>query len=162
MLMSLLIKICGLRTSDTLRAALAAGADMVGFVFVVESPRNVSLETARALARLVQPPVRKVALIVDADDAWIAAITDALAPDLLQLHGKETPERVAAIARKFGLPVVKAIGIAEPADLAMAAAYRDQADHLLIDAKPPRDARYPGGHGRPFDWSILEREHPAL
>jgi len=160
--MPLTIKICGLSTADTLDAALAAGADMVGFVFVAKSPRNIGLDVARALARQVKSPVCKVALIVDADDDAIGRIVAALAPDLLQLHGKETPQRVDAITARFGVPVVKAIGVSVRGDLDAVRVYRGRVEHVLIDAKPPKDAAYPGGHGRPFDWSILDEEHPAL
>jgi phosphoribosylanthranilate isomerase len=154
--MSLTLKICGLSTAETLDAALSAGADMVGFVFAAKSPRNVTVATAGTLGRQVGAAARKVALVVDPEDAVLAAIIAALEPDLLQLHGQETPERVADIRRRFGVAVMKAIGVAEPDDLAGIAAYRGVADTILIDAKPPRDAAYPGGHGRPFDWSILE------
>lgn len=148
------IKICGLSTPDTLDVALDAGADMVGFVFFAPSPRNISFHTARDLAARVEGRARKVALTVDADDATLDAIVAALAPDMLQLHGKETPSRVAAI-RARGLPVMKAIGVATPADLARAEDYADVADMILFDAKPPRDAVLPGGNGRVFDWAIL-------
>jgi phosphoribosylanthranilate isomerase len=160
--MALTIKICGLSTAETLEAALSAGADMVGFMFVAKSPRNVALDAARALARQVSGPVRKVAVIVDAEDEEIGRIVTAIAPDLLQLHGKETPERVDAISRTFRVPVVKAIGISARSDLAAGVPYEGRVERLLIDAKPPKDAAYPGGHGRPFDWSILDEEHPAL
>jgi phosphoribosylanthranilate isomerase len=160
--MPLTIKICGLSTADTVEAALAAGADMIGFVFAAKSPRCIGHDVARALARQVRAPARKVALVVDADDEAIDRIVAALAPDLLQLHGTETPERVEQITARFGLPVMKAIGVSARGDLDAATLHRGRARHLLIDAKPPKDAAYPGGHGRPFDWSILDEEHPAL
>jgi phosphoribosylanthranilate isomerase len=160
--MTLTLKICGLSTADTLDAAVRAGVDMVGFVFVAKSPRNVSVAAAESLGRRVGAAVRKVALVVDPDDDALAAIVAGFAPDLLQLHGQEPPERVADIRRRFGVGVMKAVGIAGPGDLAGIAAYRAVADHILIDAKPPRDAAYPGGHGRPFDWSILETGRDAL
>jgi len=152
----LLIKICGLSTPDTLDAALDAGADLAGFVFFPASPRHVSLETAAALGARVAGRAEKVALIVEADDELIAAIIGALAPDMLQLHGRESPERVAALRRRFGLPVMKALAVAEAADLAAVPAYGAVADRLLFDAKPPRDATRPGGLGRTFDWHLLD------
>src|SRR6266513_2071060 len=109
--MSLIVKICGLSTPETLDVALETGADMVGFIFFPPSPRNVSLETARALASRVQGKARKVAVTVDADDPLLASIIEALKPDMLQCHGHETPQRVAAVRESFGLPVMKALPI---------------------------------------------------
>lgn len=153
--MSLEIKICGLSTAETLDAALGAGADMVGMVFFPPSPRHVDLSTARALAAKARGRARIVALTVDADDAALADIVAAIHPDMLQLHGKESPEHVAAIRARFELPVMKAVGIATAADLAALAAYEGVADRLLLDAKPPKDAVLPGGNGVPFDWDLL-------
>jgi phosphoribosylanthranilate isomerase len=150
-----LVKICGLSSAATLDAALASGADMVGFVLFDPSPRNLSPEQARALAGQVRGRAQKVALTVDADDAKLGAIVDALAPDILQLHGNESPERVRAIRARFGIPVMKAIGVASRADLQKAAAYAEAADTLLFDAKPAPEAVLPGGNGQVFDWSIL-------
>jgi phosphoribosylanthranilate isomerase len=155
--MSLLIKICGLRTAEALDAALEGGADMVGFVFFAPSPRHIDLATARCLAQLVRGPVRKVALTVDADDTMLAGIIDALKPDLLQLHGHETPARVRAVKARFGLPVMKAIAVESNKDLDAIDIYADVADRLLFDARPPRDATRPGGLGKPFNWRLLER-----
>ena len=152
---SLIVKICGLSTPDTLDAALLAGADMVGFVFFAKSPRYIGLEMARDLGSRVEGRALKVALSVDASDAELAAIIEALAPDLLQLHGRETLERVAGIKARFGLPVMKAIGIAGAADVARAAEYTPMADWLLFDAKPMPDATRPGGNGVAFDWPLL-------
>ncbi len=160
--MPCVIKICGLSTSETLAAALAAGADMVGFVFVAKSPRYVSLAKARELAKQVGRRAAKVALLVDPVDEAIAAAIDALGADLIQLHGKETPERVGFIQTRFDRPVLKAVGVAQRRDLAAIAPYAGIARHLLIDAKPPKDAAYPGGHGAPFDWSILDALDPGL
>jgi phosphoribosylanthranilate isomerase len=160
--MSVQVKICGLSTPEALDVALDAGADMIGFVFFAASPRNVTPALARALAGRVNGRARKVALSVDADDAALAAAIDALAPDLLQLHGNETPARVAAVKAKFGLPVMKAIAIATRADLAAAAAYVGVADRLLFDARPPRDATRPGGLGKSFDWQLLHAIDPGL
>ncbi|MBG0809102.1 phosphoribosylanthranilate isomerase [Methylosinus sp. H3A] len=150
-----IVKICGLSTSPTLEATIAAGADMAGFVFFEKSPRHVSLETARALGRAAQDRIRKVALCVDADDSTLDAIVAALAPDLLQLHGAETPERVAAVKASFGLPVIKAVGVATAEDVARAAAFREAADILLFDAKPAPNAAVPGGAGTVFDWELM-------
>ena len=154
--MSVLVKICGLSAPDTLDAALDAGADMVGFVFFAPSPRNVSLHAARELGGRVKGRAEKVALTVDADDALLSNIVDVLRPDLLQLHGKETPARVGAIAQRFGLPVMKALPIETKADLGAIPSYLKVADRLLFDALPPRDATRPGGLGKPFDWHLLE------
>src|SRR3954471_22238614 len=154
--MSVLVKICGLSTPDTLNVALRAGADMVGFVFFPPSPRNISFETARALASRVQGKARKVALTVDADDALLEKIVEALKPDMLQLHGHETPQRVAAIRESFGLPVMKVLAVETQADLAAISNYTSVADRLLFDARAPREATRPGGLGKPFDWHLLE------
>lgn len=153
--MSVLVKICGLTTKAGLDAALACGADMAGFVFHEKSPRHVSLELAANLGRLVANGTRKVLLTVDASDASLAAAIAALDPQLLQLHGQETPERVASIRARFGLPVMKAIGIGEAADLAMIPLFDAIADYLLFDAKPSQSTGRPGGNGRSFDWSLL-------
>jgi phosphoribosylanthranilate isomerase len=154
--MSLQVKICGLSTPETLDIALDAGADAVGFVFFPPSPRNLSFEQARALGTRVKGRARKVALTVDADDALFEKVIEALKPDMLQLHGHETPQRVAAIRESFGLPVMKVLPIENNADLASIAPYTKVADRLLFDARPPRDATRPGGLGRPFDWHLLE------
>jgi phosphoribosylanthranilate isomerase len=154
--MTLLVKICGLTTPPALDAALAAGADMVGFVFFPPSPRNVGYEAARALARQVRGRAQKVALTVDASDEQLSAIVDALMPDMLQLHGKETPDRVVAVRTRFGLPVMKALPIAERADLAPIRLYDNVADRLIFDARAPLEATRPGGLGKSFDWRLLE------
>jgi phosphoribosylanthranilate isomerase len=151
----LIVKICGLSTPPTLAAALDAGADMVGFVFFPPSPRHISFETAADLGRRVEGRARKVALVVDADDPGIERVVASLAPDFLQLHGKETPERVAAIKARFGLPVIKAIAIARSTDLDRAKLYSEIADRLLFDAKAAPDAAAPGGNGLVFDWTLL-------
>jgi phosphoribosylanthranilate isomerase len=150
-----IIKICGLSTAPTLGAALDVGADMVGFVFFDKSPRHVTLDQAGALARLARGRAEIAALTVDASDEALSAIIADVAPDYLQLHGRETPERVAQIARRFGRPVIKAIGVSSANDLAGAVAYADVADRLLFDAKAPKDARLPGGNGVAFDWRLL-------
>jgi phosphoribosylanthranilate isomerase len=160
--MSLIVKICGLSTPVALEAALDAGADMVGFVFFPPSPRHVAFETASALGRRVRGRAQKVALTVDADDALLTAIVAALEPDLLQLHGKEPPARVAAIRRNFGLPVMKAIAVAAKGDLGAVAAFADVADRMLFDGRPPREATRPGGLGKAFDWRLLEDLDPGV
>jgi phosphoribosylanthranilate isomerase len=153
---SLIVKICGLSTPEALDAALDAGADMVGFVFFEASPRHVGFEKARALGKRVGGRARKVALTVDADDTLLDAIVDALEPDLLQLHGKEPPARVAAVKKRFGLQAMKAIAVATKDDLGAVSAYTTVADRLLFDARAPREATRPGGLGRSFDWALLK------
>jgi phosphoribosylanthranilate isomerase len=154
--MSLIVKICGLSTREALDVALDAGADMVGFVFFPPSPRHLSLETARDLGRQAKGRASKVALTVDADDATLANIVEALQPDILQLHGGETVARLRDIKQKFGLPVMKAIAVETPADLASLPGYAAVADRILFDARAPREATRPGGLGAVFDWHVLE------
>jgi phosphoribosylanthranilate isomerase len=154
--MPLLVKICGLSTPDALDAALAAGADMVGFVFFPPSPRHLDFEVARRLGQQAKGRARKVALSVDADDDLLAASVEALKPDMLQLHGKESPDRVAAVRKRFGLPVMKALAVETHADLSAIEAYEKIADQLLFDARAPREATRPGGLGKTFDWHLLE------
>lgn len=158
----LLVKICGLSTPDTLEAALDAGADMVGLVHVPASPRHVDRATGAALSRQAKGRARRVVLLVDPDDGTLDAVLDAFDPDMIQLHGQESPSRARAIRERAARPVLKALGIATADDLDAVAAYRDAADHLLLDAKPPRDAAYPGGHGRAFDWRLLATLDPGL
>jgi phosphoribosylanthranilate isomerase len=154
--MSLLVKICGLSTRETLDVALGAGADMVGFVFFPPSPRHLSLETARALGKQARGRAAKVALTVDADDATLSNIVETLQPDLLQLHGKETIARLRDIKARFGLPVMKVIAVETPADLAVLPGFAGVADRILFDARAPKDATRPGGLGAVFDWHVLE------
>jgi phosphoribosylanthranilate isomerase len=154
--MSLIVKICGLSTRETLETALEAGADMVGFVFFPPSPRHLSLTTARDLGKLVKRRAAKVALTVDADDATLESIVEALQPDILQLHGRESVARLREVRRKFSLPVMKAIAVESPADLASLPEYAGLADRILFDARPPKEATRPGGLGAVFDWKILE------
>ncbi len=158
--MSPIVKICGLSSAPTLEAALEAGADMVGFVFFERSPRFVGLDHARDLGAQARGRARIVALSVDAPDRTLAAIVARLEPDILQLHGAESPARVAEISRQFGLPVMKALGVAEAPDFDRARQYYDVADWLLIDAKPPKDATRPGGNGAPFDWRLARAFAP--
>lgn len=154
--MSLLVKICGLSTRETLEVALDAGADMVGFVFFPPSPRHLSLEMGRDLGRQVKRRALKVALTVDADDATLDNIMDALSPDMLQLHGSESVARLRDIKQRFGRPVMKAVPVATSADLAALPGYAAVADSVLFDARAPKDATRPGGLGAPFDWHLLE------
>lgn len=149
------VKICGLRDAATLRVALEAGARYVGFVFFAKSPRHVEIETARALALSVPEGVAKVALTVNADDAYLDAINAAVPLDMLQLHGQENVARIAALRARYGLPIMKAVGVAEESDLASLATYGAVADQLLVDAKPPKDAVLPGGNGLAFDWRLI-------
>ena len=152
--MSTIVKICGLSTEPTLSAALDAGADMVGFNFFPPSPRFVALERAAALAEHARGRALRVAVVVDLDDAALAAILASVGIDALQLHGKETPARVAAIKARFGLPIIKALGVSSAPDCARIVDYADVADQLLLDAKAPKGAILPGGNGVAFDWTL--------
>lgn len=155
------VKICGLTAVRDVLCAVEAGAAYVGFVFFARSPRHVTPEQARALALEVPPGVAKVALTVDADDASLDALCARVPLDMLQLHGHESPARVAMVRARFGLPVMKALGISEAGDLAQIDAYAAVADQLLIDAKPPPGATRPGGNAAAFDWGIIAgREWP--
>jgi phosphoribosylanthranilate isomerase len=149
------VKICGLRTEADVAAVAAAGAAYAGFVFFAKSPRNLGVAEARALALAAPEGLCKVALTVDADDATLDAILDAVPLDMLQLHGHETPDRVAAVRARYGLPVMKAMGVADEGDLAGLIEMSLAADQLLIDAKPPKGATLPGGNGLAFDWRLL-------
>lgn len=151
------VKICGLSTPETVDGAIAAGASLVGLVFYPRSPRHVSLDKAASLAARARGKARIVALIVDADDAAIAAIDKAVNPDLFQAHGSETPERIAAIRALTAKPVIKAIKVKDETDIAGADAYAGKASLILFDAKAPESLKHalPGGNGLAFDWSLL-------
>ncbi len=149
------VKICGLRDAAQVQAAVQAGASYIGLNFFARSPRLVSHAQAAALSVLVPVGIAKVGLVVDADDTAIDALTAAVPLDMLQLHGAETPERVAAIRHRYGLPVMKVIGVADAADLADLDQYARVADHILLDTKPPKNADLPGGNGLAFDWTLL-------
>jgi phosphoribosylanthranilate isomerase len=149
------VKICGLRTPADVAAVARAGAAYAGFVFFAKSPRNVTLPEARLAALAAPPGLAKVALTVDADDATLDAIVETVPLDMLQLHGHESPDRVAAVRARYGLPVMKAIGLAEEGDLPAIFEFSTVADQILIDAKPPRGAELPGGNGLAFDWRLL-------
>jgi phosphoribosylanthranilate isomerase len=156
--MSVQVKICGLSTADTMEAALAHGADYVGLNFFPPSPRYVTPAKAAPLAAMARGRTKIVALIVDADDALLKDIADAVEPDYFQLHGNETPERVTAVKALTGKPVIKAIKVGGPEDVAMATEFVGVADLLLFDAKAPATLKnaLPGGNGIPLDWSLLE------
>ncbi|PJI85071.1 phosphoribosylanthranilate isomerase [Yoonia maricola] len=149
------VKICGLRDASALEAAVDAGANYVGLVFFPKSPRHVSLARAAALAQTAPLGMAKVALVVDADNALLDQITANVPLDILQLHGAETPARVAEVRARYGLPVMKAVGIADKGDLAALDTYVQIADQILVDAKPPKDADLPGGNGLSFDWRLI-------
>lgn len=150
------VKICGIKTAEAMSVALAAGADDVGLVLFPPSPRNVGLKEARQLADQARGRARVVVLTVDADDVLLADIVEVVKPELLQLHGNETPDRVSEIRQRYGIPVMKAIKVATAADAAEALAYTRVADLVLFDARPPKDADRPGGHGAVFDWRALD------
>jgi phosphoribosylanthranilate isomerase len=153
--MAIKVKICGLKTEAALEAALAGGADYVGFVFFPQSPRNIAPQAARALAAKARGRAQIVALMVDPDDALIDTVIAAADPDLIQLHGEETPERVGEIHRRWGKPVMKAIKVETAADARAAGDYRGGADLILFDARAPAESTRPGGNGAPFDWRAL-------
>ncbi len=149
------VKICGLRDVAMMKAAVNAGAAYVGLVFFPKSPRHVSIDQAAAVAQAVPAGVAKVALVVDADDAALDVIMRDVPLDMLQLHGQETPERVAALRARYGLPVMKAVGVADAGDLAALDTYAQVADQLLVDTKPPKGGDRPGGNGTTFDWGLI-------
>lgn len=157
--MNVRVKICGLREPAHVAAAVGAGAAYVGFVFFAKSPRHVGIPDAAALTAAVPPGVAKVALTVNASDAELDAITATVPLDMLQLHGSESPGRVAEVRARYGLPVMKAIGVAAEADLAAIQTFGRVADQLLIDAKPPEGAALPGGNGIVFDWRLVARKY---
>lgn len=149
------VKICGLTRPEHVAAAADAGAAYAGFVFYARSPRHLNLPQARALAVQAPPGLAKVALVVDPDDAFLDRLTAQVPLDMLQLHGHETPERVRQIKHRYGLPVMKAVGVADASDLAGLDAYLKVADQVLVDAKPPKNADLPGGNGLSFDWRLI-------
>ncbi|MGI9395298.1 MAG: phosphoribosylanthranilate isomerase [Boseongicola sp.] len=149
------VKICGLTTRETVSAAVKAGAAYVGFNFFPKSPRFLTIDAARLLALDIPEGIAKVALTVDADDALLDKITADLPLDMLQLHGTESVERVAAVKMRYGLPLMKAVGIADAPDVDAIHAYSAVSDQILVDAKPPNDAELPGGNGLTFDWRLI-------
>jgi phosphoribosylanthranilate isomerase len=154
--MSPQVKICGLTEPERVEQAGRLGASFLGFVFYPPSPRCIDPALARELVALAPEGARTVGLVVDASDAEIEALLQAVPLDALQLHGYETPERVAEVGLRFGCQVIKALRVESAEDLAALPAYAEAADVVLFDAKPPRDAAWPGGHGLPFDWRLLE------
>jgi len=154
--MSLDIKICGLSTPETIAAALDGGASHVGFIFFPKSPRNVSPDQAGRLRQAAKGRAHAVAVTVDAENALLDEIVAAMHPDMLQLHGRETPARVAEVKARYGLPVMKALSVSEAGDLDALLPYSGIADRFLLDAKPPKGAELPGGNGVSFDWRILK------
>ncbi|MGB5837335.1 MAG: phosphoribosylanthranilate isomerase [Albidovulum sp.] len=157
--MDVRVKICGLRDAAHIAAAVDAGATYLGFVFFPKSPRHLQIAEAAQLAPAVPPGVAKVALVVNPTDAALDAITSDVPLDMLQLHGSEPPARVAEIRARYGLPVMKAVGVAGPEDLPALEAYGKVADQLLVDAKPPKGADLPGGNGLAFDWTLIARKY---
>ena len=153
--MTVSVKICGLKTPETMRAALDCGADHVGFIFFGKSPRNVAPEVAADLRKAARGRAKAVAVTVNADNETLERIVAAVDPDMLQLHGKESPERLAEIRQRFDRPVMKAFAIREAADLDAIAPYKGIADRFLFDAKPPAGSELPGGNAVSFDWTLL-------
>lgn len=149
------VKICGLRDAAMVAAAANAGAAYIGLMFFAKSPRNVSLAQARELALSVPLGIAKVAVVVDADDPTLDAILAQVPIDMLQLHGHETPARVVAVKARFGLPVMKVVGVADAADLAALDDFSQVADQILVETKPAKNAVLPGGNGLPFDWRLI-------
>jgi phosphoribosylanthranilate isomerase len=149
------VKICGLATVDDVRACADAGANYIGLVFFEKSPRNITIPAARELALAAPLGLAKVALVVNPSDAELDAITATVPLDMLQLHGRETPERVAEVKARYGLPVMKAVGIADGDDLPKLESYFGVADQILVDAKPPKGGELPGGNGLSFDWRLI-------
>jgi phosphoribosylanthranilate isomerase len=157
----LIVKICGIKTPDMLEAAIEAGADMVGFAHFERSPRHVDLETLTELISLARGRVETAVFLVNPDNSCVMEIA-ALSPDWIQLHGPETPHRVQTIRDEAGIAILKALPIGGPEDVAHVKDFADIADRILLDAKPPKGAERPGGHGIPFDWSLLKALDPAL
>lgn len=149
------VKICGLTDPADIPAAILAGADYLGFVFFPKSPRHIGIGTAALMAASVPGDVAKVALTVDADDATLDLLTSSVPLDFLQLHGSESPARVTEVKARYGLPVMKAVGVSAAEDLSQIDFYAKVADQILVDAKPPRGADRPGGNAQPFDWSLV-------
>jgi phosphoribosylanthranilate isomerase len=158
--MAVLVKICGINTAPAADAAVRAGADFCGLVFHPKSSRHVPLEAMRALSERLRGRVRVTTLLCDPDDDTVAAVAAAARPDFVQLHGRETPERVAALRTRFGIPLIKALPIAEAADFAPVEAYIPFVEMMLFDAKAP-DVSLPGGHGVAFDWQLLKNRRFA-
>lgn len=153
--MAVQAKICGLATSEAVQAALDGGAAWTGFIFFEKSPRNVSPEAAARLAEPIRGKAEVVAVVVDPDDLFLDRLTETLKPDLIQLHGKETPARTHQIGQRTGARIVKVLPVAEPSDISLAVAYEPIVERLMFEGKPPKDAALPGGVGARFDWTML-------
>ena len=149
------VKICGLTTLDTLSGAINAGAAYVGFVFYEKSPRHLSIEKASQMAKAVPEGICKTALVVDPTDNDLDLLLDKIPVDMIQLHGHESAERVSEVKDKFGLPVMKAVGISDESDLIHLKEYSRISDQILVDAKPSKNSILPGGNGLSFDWRLL-------
>jgi len=154
--MTLDVKICGLKTAEAIHAVLGCGASHIGFVFFAKSPRHVSLAQAAALRDLVENQAKIVAVIVDVDNQFLDDLVHQVRPDILQLHGRETPRRVAEIKKRYHLPITKAIAVHDKSDLQNLIPYRNIADRILFDAKAPKDSNLPGGNGVAFNWKLLQ------
>jgi phosphoribosylanthranilate isomerase len=150
------VKMCGLTRAEDVSAAVQAGAAYIGLNFFAKSPRFLTIEAMRAIALSIPVGVAKVALVVDADDATLDALTAGVPLDMLQLHGHETPARVAEVKKRYGLPVMKVLGIGGPGDLPQIDAHSAVADQLLVDTKPPKGATRPGGNAVAFDWGLIK------
>ena len=148
-------KICGIRTPEAVTAALEGGAAFLGFMFFEKSPRNLAPDAAWRLAQPVRGQAKIVAVLVDPSDAEADRIAQILQPDLIQLHGKETPARACALGQRTGAGIIKALPVSEAADLDAARAFETVVEHLMFETKPPKDAERPGGHGKPFDWTLM-------
>lgn len=160
--MTLDIKICGLKTPEALDAALRGGASHVGFIFFGKSPRNVTPAEAAALRPAASGRAQAVAVTVDADNSFLDEIVRAMSPDIIQLHGGETPVRATELRERYGLPVMKAFSISEVADLDQVQPFRGVTDRFLFDAKPPKGSQLPGGNGVSFDWRLLAALDPGI
>lgn len=160
--MALDIKICGLKTPEAIAAALEGGASHIGFIFFPRSPRNLVPDEAAKLRQKAKGRAKVVAVTVDADDRTLEAIAEAVKPDILQLHGSESPERVAEVKARYGLPVMKAFAVREAGDLRRIEPYRGIADRFLFDAKAPAGSELPGGNGIAFDWTLLAALDPEI
>ncbi len=157
----LIIKICGIRDAEILEAAINAGTDIVGFMHFERSPRHVDLETLQVLISQARGRVETCVVLVNPDNSCVVEVA-ALSPDWIQLHGPETPHRVETIREEAGIAILKAIPIGGADDVASVAGFADAADRLLLDARAPKGAERPGGHGTPFDWTLLKALDPGL
>ncbi len=160
--MALDVKICGLKTVDAIDCAITGGATHCGFIFFTKSPRHIDTKTAADLRKKIGSRATTVAVTVDADDAYLDDIASMVKPDLMQLHGSESPHRVAQIKAHYGIPAMKVFPVRKAGDLAGIDAYRSVADRLMFDAKAPKGSDLPGGNGVSFDWSLLDRLDPDI